>query len=87
MPHRHPDTERWGGPGASHEDRTKPRPPGDKPGAPMASADTRHSAISGGGGEPDRHHGHDPEAKRDRQQNSVERGLMSRKLRNKLDRH
>ena len=26
MPDKHPNTERWGGPGASHEDRTEPRP-------------------------------------------------------------
>ena len=27
MPDKHPDTARWGGPGASHEDATKPQPP------------------------------------------------------------
>jgi hypothetical protein len=26
MPQKHPNTKRWGGPGASHEDRTKPMP-------------------------------------------------------------
>ena len=26
MPQKHPNTHRWGGPGASHEDRTEPEP-------------------------------------------------------------
>ena len=26
MPEKHENTHRWGGPGASHEDRTKPEP-------------------------------------------------------------
>jgi hypothetical protein len=70
MPDKHPNTERWGGPGSSREDRTKP---------PLRKSDHRRdgeptntpfSHVSGGGGERDRHHAHDPEAKRDFQENS-----------------
>ena len=72
MPRKHPNTERWGGPGASHEDRTE-TPPSKK--GPEARTDTnvRFSHVSGGGGERDRHHGHDVRAKRDTEENSAER--------------
>jgi len=60
MPHKNPATERIGGPGASHENRQHPEkskahPPGD--------ANYERSAISGGGGEYDAHHTHDPSLK------------------------
>ena len=63
MPDKHEATERWGGPGASHEDRSKPKPP-DKAGSATAPdhADNR-SHVSGGGGEGDKHHTHAPEKK------------------------
>ena len=54
-----PNTIRQGGPGASHENAKKPleikKPP----------ADEHHgrSRVSGGGGEADAHHSHDPERK------------------------
>ena len=58
MPKKHPNTHRWGGPGASHEDRNKPmpqredlRPPGTPTNAPV-------SRVSGGGGERDEKHSH-----------------------------
>ncbi len=56
-----PNTVRWGGPGASHENAKKPKEI-DKPGADVRQ---RHSAskVSGGGGETDRHHTHDPRLK------------------------
>jgi hypothetical protein len=73
MPRKHPNTERWGGPGASHEDRTKPMPPKVDPRAPGEPTNTPFSHVSGGGGERDRHHGHDVRAKRDTQENSAER--------------
>ena len=73
MPDKHPNTERWGGPGASHEDRTKPQPPKVDPRAPGEPTNTMHSRVSGGGGERDIHHAHDPMAKRDFEQNSAER--------------
>jgi hypothetical protein len=61
MPQKHPPTERRGGPGSSKDDVTKPRP------APAERPDfraTRHSQVSGGGGEADIHHDHDPKHKR-----------------------
>ncbi len=60
MPEKHPDTLRWGGPGASHEDRTKPPP--DPTGKDADDPDhlAAHSQVSGGGGERDVHHGHAP---------------------------
>jgi hypothetical protein len=57
MPDKHPNTKRWGGPGASHEDRTKPMPqPADQRAGGSTSA--RVSQVSGGGGERDRKHSH-----------------------------
>jgi hypothetical protein len=69
MPDKHTATERWGGPGASHEDRNKPKPE-KEPGLPSKPdhLDNR-SNVSGGGGERDKHHTHDPEMKGDRRGN------------------
>ena len=72
MPDKHENTERWGGPGASHEDRTKPEPE-TKGKEARTDTEVRFSHVSGGGGERDRHHAHDAEGKRDTEQNSVER--------------
>ncbi|MER9023583.1 hypothetical protein NKI01_13570 [Mesorhizobium sp. M0815] len=57
-----PASIRQGGPGAAHENAKKPlsveKPPAD--------SDLRsHSKVSGGGGERDSHHIHDPEKKGD----------------------
>ena len=59
MPEKHPNTARWGGPGASHEDATKPmpEPPPARPEGPEVS-NPRVSQVSGGGGEPDEKHSH-----------------------------
>lgn len=59
MPDKHPNTERWGGPGSSHEDRNKPKP-ADPPAQPEGAASTnpRVSQVSGGGGERDEKHSH-----------------------------
>ena len=65
MPDKTPNTERWGGPGASHEDRTEPKPSHGDPRPPGSPTNTRQSKVSGGGGERDAHHGHDPKDKRD----------------------
>jgi hypothetical protein len=61
MPHMNPNTERFGGPGSSRQDREHPEkgrkehePP--VPGAPTSG---RRSKVSGGGGERDLHHTHD----------------------------
>jgi hypothetical protein len=56
--------DRVGGPGASHEnhkdpERSQPRRP-----PPEQTKSTKHSGVSGGGGEPDRHHSHDPKGKK-----------------------
>lgn len=73
MPDKHPNTHRWGGPGASHEDRNKPEPKKADPRAPGEPTNTPYSGVSGGGGERDRHHSHDPAEKRDFEQNSEQR--------------
>jgi hypothetical protein len=59
MPDKHPNTVRWGGPGASHENRNKPipdPPPAQPEGA--ASTNPRVSQVSTGGGERDEKHSH-----------------------------
>ena len=73
MPDKHPNTERWGGPGASHEDRTEEKVEKRDTRAKGESTNTAFSGVSGGGGERDRHHSHDPDQKADRQQNSEQR--------------
>lgn len=55
-----PSTIRRGGPGAAHENAKRPldieKPPADDP-------RRSRSKVSGGGGERDSHHTHDPERK------------------------
>jgi len=63
MPEKHPDTERWGGPGASRENRDKPAPERRETRPPGTPTNDRRSHISGGGGERDAHHSHDPREK------------------------
>ncbi len=65
MPHKHPDTLRWGGPGAAHEDRSETPPSRTKRPPRGAPTNPPMSQVSGGGGERDRRHGHDPGDKRD----------------------
>jgi len=73
MPHKAPETRRWGGPGSSHQDAHEPAPPKSDHRAPGEPTNTPFSHVSGGGGERDRHHGHDVKAKRDTEENSVQR--------------
>jgi hypothetical protein len=73
MPDKHPNTHRWGGPGSSHEDRSKPEPPPVETRSPGEPTNTPYSHVSGGGGERDRRHSHDPREKRNFQENSAER--------------
>jgi hypothetical protein len=73
MPDKHKNTERWGGPGASHEDRSEPRPKDGPPRSPGEPTNTPFSHVSGGGGERDRHHAHDPAGKRDFEENARDR--------------
>lgn len=80
MPQKHENTERWGGPGASHEDASRSKPddlPRDGRGRDEPT-NTQFSGVSGGGGERDRHHAHDAKGKRDTEQNSVQRGKSAR---------
>lgn len=67
-----PNTDRWGGPGASHENAKQPKPDGKKPGA-RTDTEVRFSHVSGGGGERDRHHGHSDKSKRDTEENSFQK--------------
>jgi hypothetical protein len=63
---KNPAAERIGGPGASHENRKHPersersRPRGKHP---VETQSPKQSGVSGGGGEPDIHHSHDPRGK------------------------
>ena len=74
MSHRpSPNADRWGGPGASQEDRSKPKPD------PMVKEPddpdrySRHSEVSGGGGEGDAHHGHAVNRNRDFEANDAQK--------------
>lgn len=71
---RNPNTERFGGPGSSHQDREHPgknqQPLGHKHGGdpeapplPGEPTSTERSHRSGGGGERDTHHTHNPHTK------------------------
>jgi hypothetical protein len=65
MPEKNSNTRRFGGPGSSQQDRRQPEKlrashEGPEPGAPTNG---RSSKISGGGGERDKHHSHDPRSK------------------------
>jgi hypothetical protein len=63
MPDKHPNTARIGGPGASHENRKHPEKSQPRGPHPIDEQSTKHSGVSGGGGEPDSHHRHDPRDK------------------------
>ncbi len=67
MAEKHPNSREWGGPGSSEQNARKPgaEPPhedGDPPIEPGPHSDER-SHVSGGGGELDSHHTHDPVTK------------------------
>jgi hypothetical protein len=65
MPHKNEHTERFGGPGSSRQDRKHPEKGGkdhDQP-TPGSATSGRESKVSGGGGERDKHHSHDPRFK------------------------
>jgi hypothetical protein len=73
MPEKNENTHRWGGPGSSDQNRDKPEPEAGDPRAPGEPTNTPFSHVSGGGGERDRHHGHDARAKKDFEENSRQR--------------
>jgi hypothetical protein len=60
MPRKDPDTIRQGGPGASHEDRSEGLPKKAKGSPDRPDRLDEKSRVSGGGGEADSHHTHDP---------------------------
>jgi hypothetical protein len=61
MPHKKLETERFGGPGSSRQDRKHPKKGGREHESPVpgSSTSSRKSQISGGGGERDQHRTHD----------------------------
>jgi hypothetical protein len=63
MARKHPNAARIGGPGASHENRREPAKSKPRGPHPLRRKSSRASGVSGGGGEPDRHHSHDPAGK------------------------
>jgi hypothetical protein len=64
MPDKHPNTKRWGGPGASHEDRSEPQPdPSTEQRDSERPTNAKASQVSTGGGERDVHHTHNPATK------------------------
>src|ERR1043166_8633988 len=63
MPRKHPTAARVGGPGASHENRKQPAKSKPRGPHPLWRKSTRHAGVSGGGGEPDSHHSHEPKGK------------------------
>jgi len=72
MPRKNPNADRWGGPGASHENRDKPTPDPTVKDADDPDRYSRHSKVSGGGGEADVHHAHAPARKRDFESSDAE---------------
>lgn len=73
MSAKHPNTDRWGGPGASHEDRSEPKPDPTVKDPDDPDRFSRHSKVAGGGGEADVHHSHDPKRKGDFQANNAQK--------------
>ncbi|MBV9511054.1 MAG: hypothetical protein JO303_12315 [Caulobacteraceae bacterium] len=63
----------WGGPGASHQDAREAPPDPTVKDADDPDRYSRHSRISGGGGEADLHHAHDPRRKHAVQASAAER--------------
>jgi hypothetical protein len=63
MPRKHPAADRSrGGPGSSRQNAAKPKPERRGP-APDEPTNYERSRVSGGGGERDSHHAHDPRLK------------------------
>ena len=60
---KNPEAERLGGPGSSHQNRKHPEKSQPRGGHPVDKQSPKFSGVSGGGGEPDAHHSHDPRGK------------------------
>jgi hypothetical protein len=63
MPHKNPNAERIGGPGASHENHQQPEKSRGFGVPPADQQSPRRSHVSGGGGEADSHHTHEAQHK------------------------
>lgn len=55
--------DRWGGPGASHENRDQPRPEPTVKDRDDPDHSSAHAQVSGGGGERDVHQQHNAQGK------------------------
>lgn len=73
MPDKTPAAERWGGPGSSHEDRTKAPPDPTVKDADAPDHISPRSQVSAGGGERDIHHRHTEAGKHAAQGSSEEK--------------
>ena len=60
---KNPEAERFGGPGSSHQNRQEPEKSKPRGGHPVDKQSSDFSGVSGGGGEPDAHHSHNPKDK------------------------
>lgn len=64
MPKKSETTDRHrGGPGSSHQNADRPKTDERKEPEPGQPTNTDRSRVSGGGGERDRHHTHNPATK------------------------
>jgi hypothetical protein len=73
MTAKNPNADRWGGPGASHENRKSPKPDPTVKDPDDPDRYSRHSKVSGGGGEADVHHAHKDSRKRDFEANDAQK--------------
>lgn len=72
MPDKTPESDRWGGPGSSHQNADRPRPDPVVKDADAPDHLSPRSQLSAAG-ETDIHHGHTPEAKGGKQASSEEK--------------
>ena len=73
MTAKNPNADRWGGPGASHENGEAPKPDPTVKDPDDPDRYSRHSRISGGGGERDVHHARKDSRKRDFEANDAQK--------------
>jgi hypothetical protein len=60
---KNPESVRFGGPGSSHQNRQAPEKSKPRGPHPIDKQSPDFSGVSGGGGEPDAHHNHNPRDK------------------------
>ena len=73
MHEKHPNADRWGGPGSSHENRDKPKPDPLVKDADAPDHLSPRAQLSGERGERDIHGGKSAAAKKDRHASSEEK--------------